>query len=60
MLEVYTNNEKHRLLEESKTPLSFLTQQENILLNSEQDEETNEYIIFSEGALFYVDFNFIF
>ena len=51
MLEVYTNNEKHKLLEESKISLSFLTQQENILLNSEENEETNEYITFSEGGV---------
>jgi initiation factor 1A len=50
MLEVYTNNEKHKLLEECKTNLSFLTQQENILLNiDEQEEEGNEYLTFSEG-----------
>lgn len=50
MLEVYTNNEKHKLLEESKQNLSFLSQQENILLNiDEQEEEINEYVTFSEG-----------
>lgn len=51
MLEVYTNNEKHKLLEESKISFSFLTQQENILLNSEENEETNEYITFSQGGV---------
>ena len=50
MLEVYTNNEKHKLLEESKVGLSFLTQQENILLNADLQEEVNEYITFSEGG----------
>lgn len=50
MLEVYTNNEKHKLLEESKVCLSFLTQQENILLNADDQEEVNEYITFSEGG----------
>ena len=41
---------KHKLLEECKTNLSFLTQQENILLNiDEQEEEGNEYLTFSEG-----------
>ena len=50
MLEVYTNNEKHKLLEESKMNLSFLTQQENILLNiDEPREEQDEYLTFSEG-----------
>tara|TARA_Y100000992_G_C21149433_1_gene435470 strand:+ start:43 stop:618 length:576 start_codon:yes stop_codon:yes gene_type:complete len=50
MLEVYTNNEKHKLLEESKVNLSFLTQQENILLNiDEPEEERDEYLTFSEG-----------
>lgn len=51
MLEVYTNNEKHRLLEECKTSLSFLTQQENILLNSEENEEANDYVVFSEAGV---------
>ena len=50
ILEVYTNNEKHKLLEESKVCLSFLTQQENILLNADDQEEVNEYITFSEGG----------
>ena len=50
MLEVYTNNEKHKLLEESKVCLSFLTQQENILLNADDQEEVNEYVTFSEGG----------
>ena len=50
MLEVYTNNEKHKLLEESKVNLSFLTQQENILLNiDEVEEDRDEYLTFSEG-----------
>jgi len=50
MLEVYTNNEKHKLLEESKVNLSFLTQQENILLNiDEVEEDRYEYLTFSEG-----------
>lgn len=50
MLEVYTNNEKHKLLEECKVNLSFLSQQENILLNiDEQQEVMNEYVTFSEG-----------
>jgi hypothetical protein len=50
MLEVYTNNEKHKLLEECKTDLSFLCKQENILLNiDEQEEEINECITFSNG-----------
>ena len=50
MLEVYTNNERHKLLEECKTNLSFLVQQENILLNiDEQEEEINDLITFSEG-----------
>lgn len=50
MLEVYTNNEKHKLLEESKVNLSFLTQQENILLNIDEVEENrDEYLTFSEG-----------
>lgn len=49
MLEVYTNNEKHRLLEECKTNLSFLSQQENILLNIDDPEEkANEFVSFSE------------
>lgn len=52
MLEVYTNNEKHKLLEESKINLSFLIQQENILLNIvEQDEQDSEYLTFSEGNI---------
>lgn len=50
MLEVYTNGEKHKLLEESKVNLSFLTQQENILLNiDEPDEEHDEYLTFSQS-----------
>jgi initiation factor 1A len=50
MLEVYTNNEKHKLLEDSKVNLTFLTQQENILLNiDEPREEQDEYLTFSEG-----------
>ena len=50
MLEVYTNNEKHKLLEESKVNLCFLTQQENILLNIDEVEEVHdEYLTFSEG-----------
>lgn len=49
MLEVYTNNEKHKLLEESKGPsFSFLIQQETILLNIEEDNSANEYLTFSE------------
>jgi len=49
MLEVYTNNEKHKLLEECKTNLSFLSQQENILLNIDvQEEQNSDYITFSE------------
>lgn len=52
MLEVYTNNEKHKLLEESKgVNFSFLTQQENILLNIEEEENNaNEYLTFSESV----------
>ena len=50
MLEVYTNNEKHKLLEESKVCLSFLTQQENILLNiDEKEEDLDDYLTFSDG-----------
>jgi len=50
MLEVYTNNEKHKLIEECKTNLFFLIQQENILLNiNDQEEDSNEYLTFSEG-----------
>jgi initiation factor 1A len=49
MLEVYTNNEKYKLLEECKVNLSFLTQQENILLNIEEQEDYNECVIFSES-----------
>ena len=49
MLEVYTNNEKHKLVQESKVNLSFLSQQENLLLsNGEKEEEDNTNIIFSE------------
>ena len=49
MLEVYTNNEKHRLLQESKVCLSFLSQQETLLLNNgENQEEDNNDVIFSE------------
>ena len=49
MLEVYTNNEKYRLIQESKVNLSFLSQQENLLLNNgEHQEEDNTNIIFLE------------
>uniref|UniRef100_A0A6C0L119 S1-like domain-containing protein n=1 Tax=viral metagenome TaxID=1070528 RepID=A0A6C0L119_9ZZZZ len=52
MLEVYTNNERHRLLEECKVNLTFLSQQENLLLNiDEQEEQTNAYVTFSEGGV---------
>ena len=49
MLEVYTNNEKYKLIQESKVSLSFLSQQENLLLsNGEKEEEDNTNIVFSE------------
>jgi len=50
MIEIYTNTEKHKLLEECKVNLTFLTQQESILLNIEEnDDDGSEYITFSEG-----------
>lgn len=49
MLEVYANNEKHRLLQESKVSLLFLSQQETLLLsNGEKEEEDNDNVIFSD------------
>lgn len=50
MLEVYTNNEKYKLIQESKESLSFLSQQETLLLNNgENQEENNTSIIFSDN-----------
>ena len=50
LLEIYTNNEKHKLLQECKTNISFLIKQESVILNidyNEQDEH-GESIIFRD------------
>tara|TARA_B110000285_G_scaffold105474_1_gene120039 strand:+ start:1713 stop:2264 length:552 start_codon:yes stop_codon:yes gene_type:complete len=53
LLEIYTNNEKHKLLQDCKTDISFLTKQENVILNidnGEQNEESDSFIFQDESS----------
>lgn len=54
LLEIYTNNEKHRLLQECKSDISFLIKQENVILNIDGgDEQCDDHntIIFRDEPL---------
>lgn len=50
MLEVYSNSEKHKLLQECKQDFTFLSKHENILLNIEESQnENSDMITFSNN-----------
>ena len=53
LIEIYSNNEKHKLLQECKTDISFLIKQENVILNIDcnEDDERSEGIIFRDEPL---------
>ena len=53
LLEIYSNNEKHKLLQDCKANLSFLMKQENIILNIDSvdsGDPTDDYLTFSADS----------
>lgn len=49
LLEIYTDNEKHKLIQECSINLSVLQKQENIILNNNFDESTDDNIVITRN-----------